>query len=253
MLYAMTTWGLVVYGIAGFIVAVLTGITGAGGGFVITPLGIILGLTPAQSVSAGKFSGLSIAIGSLVGMNRAHGRVSWQRIVPVMMVAFIVGLLAPFAIKTLDSQVYRVTLGIMLLMMIPVLLRKRIGIERRLPSSRQRVVGGGLLVFAFLLQGIFSGGLGSLVNIVLMGMLGMTAIEANITKRWSQIILNFTIIIGVVWSGLVVWRVVAVGILSTFGGSIVGGRLAVKHGDEFVMRIMIGLLVVSALALIFGA
>ena len=208
----MSILGLVIFGLAGFFTSILSGIAGAGGGFIMTPLGIFLGLTPAQAVSTGKFSGLSVTIGSLFGMKKAHGRVSKARIIPVMVLAAVVGLAVPYVIKTLDSDIYRIALGIILLLMIPIILVKKVGIESRRPSMIQKIFGGILLAFALTLQGVFSGGLGTLVNIVLMSMLGMTALEANITKRWSQLILNITIILGVLGAGLIVWPVVLVGV-----------------------------------------
>jgi uncharacterized protein len=244
---------LVVFGLAGFLMAILSGIAGAGGGFVMTPLGILLGLTPAQAVATGKFSGLSVTVGSLFGMKSAHGRVSKARVIPVMALALIVGLLVPFVIKALDSDVYRIVLGIILLLMIPIMIIKKVGVVPRNPSIQRRIFGGSLLTLALFLQGVFSGGLGTLVNVVLMGMMGMTAVEANITKRWSQLILNTTIIFGVIGSGLVLWHVALVGVCSTFFGSYIGGKLAVKKGDEFIMRVMIFLMFISAIALILGA
>lgn len=50
-----------------------------------------------------------------------------------------------------------------------------------------------------------------MVNIALMG---MTALEANLTKRWPQLILNTAIIFGVVGSGLILWHVAVVGVIS---------------------------------------
>lgn len=249
----MSILGLVIFGLAGFFTSILSGIAGAGGGFIMTPLGIFLGLTPAQAVSTGKFSGLSVTIGSLFGMKKAHGRVSKARIIPVMVLAAVVGLAVPYVIKTLDSDIYRIALGIILLLMIPIMLVKKVGIESRRPSMIQKIFGGSLLAFALTLQGVFSGGLGTLVNIVLMSMLGMTALEANITKRWSQLILNITIILGVLGAGLIVWPVVLVGVCSTFLGSMIGGRIAVNKGDAFIMRVMVALMFVSAIALIIGA
>lgn len=249
----MSILGLVIFGLAGFFTSILSGIAGAGGGFIMTPLGIFLGLTPAQAVSTGKFSGLSVTIGSLFGMKKAHGRVSKARIIPVMVLAAVVGLAVPYVIKTLDSDIYRIALGIILLLMIPIILVKKVGIESRRPSMIQKIFGGILLAFALTLQGVFSGGLGTLVNIVLMSMLGMTALEANITKRWSQLILNITIILGVLGAGLIVWPVVLVGVCSTFLGSMIGGRIAVNKGDVFIMRVMVALMFVSAIALIIGA
>lgn len=249
---AMNGWELVLFGVIGFAMAILSSIAGGGGGFIMTPLAILLGLTPAQAVSTGKFGGLSTTIGSLFGMRGAKERASWHRIVPIMILALGVGLAVPFVIKTLDNEVYRIALGIILLLMIPIMILKKTGIKSYHPSKWQKIGGGFLLTLALVLQGVFSGGLGSLVNIVLMGMLGMTAMEATITKRWSQVILNVTIIIGVLLSGLVVWRVVLVAVPANFVGSYIGGHIAVRKGDVFIMRIMMILMFVSAILLIFG-
>lgn len=241
------------FAVAAFVMSIMSGIAGAGGGFIMTPLGIFLGLTPAQAVATGKFNGLSITIGSLFGMKKARGTVSWRRIIPVMVLAFVVGLIVPFIIKQLDSDIYRLVLGVLLLLMIPVMAFKKMGIKRVDPSTLRKIGGGILLTLSLILQGAFSGGLGTLVNVVLISMLGMTALEANITKRWSQLILNITIIVGVFGTGLVVWPVAAAGILSTFAGSYVGGRIAVKKGDQFIMNIMMIFMFISAIGLIATA
>jgi uncharacterized membrane protein YfcA len=249
----MAIWQLAVYGGVGFMMAVLSGISGAGAGFVTTPLGILLGMSPAQAVSTGKFNGLAVSVGSLSGMDKKAGSVSRRKVLPVMVLALAVGLLAPFAIKNLDSGLYRTVLAIALLLLIPVVIFKKVGIKSYHPKRWQKWAGGCLLTLSLLLQGIFSGGMGSLVNLVLMGMLGMDATEANITKRWSQLILNTTVILGMVGSGLVIWQVAAVGVTVTFSGSFLGGRLAVKRGNTFIMHIMVALMLISAIALLLSA
>jgi hypothetical protein len=249
----MEIWQLVIYGLAGFVMSILSGISGGGAGFVITPLAIFLGLTPAQAVATNKLAGLSVTVGSLSGMRSERGRVTWRRIVPVMVLALLVGLLVPFIITSLDQGLYRVILGVMLLLLIPVVIIRRMGVKTRRPGRWRKYAGGGLLTGALLVQGAFGGGLGVLVNVVLMGMLGMSAIEANITKRWSQLILNVTIVLGVLGSGLILWQVAAVGAATTLVGSYIGGRLAVGRGDGFVVTVMVVLMFVSAVALLLGA
>lgn len=234
-------------------VSILSGIAGAGGGFIMTPLLIILGLTPAQAVATGKFNGLAVAVGSLFGLRQLRGKVSKLPIVAIMLLSFGVGLVAPFVIKSFNSRSYRLSLGMLLLLMIPLMIYKKIGIEHRYPSRSRQALGGLLLTVSLALQGIFSGGLGSLVNIVLMGMLGLTANEANVTKRWSQLILNTTIIFGLLGAGLIVWQVVAVSIVVSLAGSAVGGHLAIKKGDVFAVNVMLVLMLISSLVLIIGA
>ena len=138
----LEAWQLVTYGVVGFIMAILSGIAGAGGGFIMTPLLILLGLTPAQAVSTGKFNGLAVTIGSLSGLRGYEGKVSRRRIAAIMALAFAVGLAAPFAIKSFESRSYRIALGIILLLMIPVMLSRKIGVEPRKPTAAARSLTG---------------------------------------------------------------------------------------------------------------
>lgn len=247
------TWQLIIYGLVGFVMAILSGIAGAGAGFITTPLLILFGLTPAQAVSSGKFNGLATTIGSLSGLRNYSGKISKRMVAVVMVLAFLVGLLVPFVIKALDNQFYQLSLGIILLLMIPLMIYKKIGLKPARPSTVKKGIGGVLLTVSLFLQGIFSGGLGSLVNIVLMGLLGQSATEANITKRWSQLVLNITIILGIVGSGLIVWQVVAVNIFTGLAGSYIGGRVAIQKGDKLIINVMLILMFISGLILIVEA
>lgn len=249
----MDTWQLAIYGATGFGISILSGIAGAGGGFVMTPLAIMLGLTPAQAVSCGKFNGLAVTIGSLSSLRKYRGNVSKRRIFAVMVLAFVIGLLAPFAIKSLSSRWYQLVLGTILLLMVPIMIRKRIGVGPSNPSNAKRTLGGILLAVSLFLQGAFSGGLGSLVNIVLMSMLGQTANEAHLTKRYSQLVLNVTIIFGLLGTHLIIWPTVAVGICVSLVGGHIGSHLAVKKGDKFAVDTLLALMIVSALVLILSA
>lgn len=248
----LETWQLITYGVVGFVMAILIGIAGAGAGFITTPLLIIFGLTPAQAISSGKFNGLATTIGSLSGLRGYAGKISRRSIGFIMVLAFLVGLLVPFVIKALDNRFYQLTLGIIILLMIPLMIYKKVGIKPSQPSPIKKGLGGILLTISLFLQGVFSGGLGSLVNIVLMSMLGMTATEANITKRWSQLILNVTIILGIIGSGLIIWQVVAVNVFTGLFGSYIGGRLAIQKGDKLIINVMLVLMLASGLILIFG-
>lgn len=179
----MEWWQLAVLGVTAVLMSVFSGIAGGGGGFIMTPLLIFLGLTPAQAVSTGKITGLTVTIGALGGMRSVHGQLSKWRVIPIMVLALVIGLAVPLVIKSLDNEIYRVSLGVILLLMAPFLLIKKVGLKAYKPKTWQKYVGSFLLTIALFLQGVFSGGLGTLVNIVLMGMLGMTATEANVTKR----------------------------------------------------------------------
>lgn len=243
---------LAVFGAVALLASVFSGISGGGGGFITTPTLILLGLSPAQAVSSGKFVGLSVAVGSLGGMRQATNHKLRRRALPIILLAFIIGLLAPLAIVNFESEAYRRVLGVLLLLMIPVLLFKKVGLKPQPTTKAKRYIGGALLAVALWLQGVFSGGLGSLVNMVLMGFLGMSAIEANITKRYAQLVLNVVIVLGVLGTGLVQWPVVVVGVVMAFIGSYLGGKIAVKRGNKFVMGAFMMAMFISGIVLLFG-
>lgn len=248
----MQWWQLVIYGAASLVMSVFSGMAGAGGGFIMTPLAIFLGLSPAQAVASGKFNGLATTIGSLGGL-KASTAVNKRRVVAIMVLALVVGLLVPYVIKSLNGKAYQIILGVLILGMIPMLIRKKVGHTTRTPTDFQRGLGGLLLTASLFLQGAFSGGLGSLVNIVLMGFLGQSANEAHITKRWSQLVLNTTIIIGVLGSKLVVWPIVVAGVITNVLGGYIGGRIATHKGDKFAMDMLLILMGISGIFLIATA
>lgn len=248
---AISNIELVVYGVLAFFTAIISGIGGAGGGFIMTPLLIFLGLTPAQAVATGKFSGLALSLGSLGGLSQVK-RGSKKQLYFIVGLAFVIGLLAPLAITRLDSEVYRRVLGVLLLCMVPILIVKKVGRKEHKPSKSKQIAGYFLLTIGLSLQAVFSGGLGTLVNIVLMAFLGMSALEANVTKRTSQVVLNTVIVLGVLASGLIVWKIALIAMVASSAGGYIGARIGVKKGDTFVMAVFIFLMIVSALYLLFG-
>jgi len=248
----MNNWQLALYGTAALASSIFSGIGGAGAGFIMTPLAIFLGLSPAQAVSSGKLNGLATAIGSLSSL-KAKGTINKARVAAIMALALVVGLFVPHVIRSLDGKAYRIVLGVMILLMIPILIHKKVGHRAYHPTGLQKGIGGVLLTVSLFLQGAFSGGLGSLVNIVLMGFLGQTANEAHITKRWAGLILNITIIAGILGDKLIVWPVVAVGASTNLIGSHIGGRIATHKGDKFAVDILLVIMAISSVALIAGA
>jgi len=242
---------LLIYLVATFITAFLSGIAGGGAGFINTPLLIFLGLSPAQAVATGKITGLSTSIASLTGMRKVLRSSKAER-VTIISIAFVIGLLAPLVIKNLNAGIYKHLLGGLLLLMIPVMLLKRKAAQSPPLNRLQQCTGYSLLAGALALQAVFSAGMGTLVNIILMTMFGMTALEASALKRYSQVVLNVVIVVGVLFAHLIVWQIALFGIGSSAAGAYLGSKFALKKGDEFVVWILAGLMIVSGLWLLIS-
>lgn len=240
---------LAIIAIVGFLLAVVSGIAGGGGGFIMTPMLILLGLTPAQSVATGKLAGLAMAVGSLTGM-KARGKFNKRLIIGMILLSIIAGIISARVIVSIDEGIYMRAIGILLILIAPLMYFKKIGHKAKDTSNLRKILGfGGIFVF-LLFQGIFSSGLGILVNLAMISGLGMSVIESNITRRITQLVMNLVIIFGVLSSGLIVWSVAGVCIIVNLIGSAIGGRIAINKGDAFVSHALALLTLISGIALL---
>lgn len=236
---------------ASFLMSILSGISGGGGGFVTTPLAIFLGLTPQQAIATGKIGGLGTTIGSLEGFQKEK-IARWRIVLPLIILATIIGLTAPLIIKNLDNDIYRRLMGAALLALTPVIWFRKIGYAAHKPAPWVKFLAGPALVVAMLMQAIFSTGMGALVMLVLMGMMGMKALEANVSKRFSQVVLNVLIVLGLLSSGLIVWKVAIVLLIGNTLGGYMGSKIAIEKGNKFVTKVFVVLMTVSGIGLLLG-
>ena len=246
----MSLGNLILFGLVNFVATTLSGISG-GGGFIVTPVLIFLGLTPQQAIASGKLAAVALSLGSLQKLHKAKLH-NWRVVAPIMILAAVIGLAAPYFIVRLENDFYEKILGILLIVMIPVLYLTKSGqVKKELPQSF-KTVGWVLIAVLLATSAIFSGGAGSLVTVAMMMFLGMSALEANVTRRFSQLALNALVFLGVIGSGLMVWDVAVVGAISAFFGGQLGSHLALKKGDRFVLTFFAIFMFISGLVLLLG-
>ena len=243
--------GLVLYAIVSLVMSIFSSIAGGGSGFIITPLLIFLGLTPAQAIASGKFMGLSITLGNL-RVTRKQKLHDWRVIMPLLIIAAVIGLTAPHLITKIEGDVYRKVIGILILFMIPVMYYKKLGRTSYKASPRRRSVGYVFVTAAIFMQSVFGSGMGMLVNLALVSFMGMNHLEATITKRFVQLLTSTLIVGSLLFSGLMVWKLIIVGVVFNFIGGTVGAHLAIKKGNVFVLNVLIVLMLLSGIALLAG-
>ncbi len=245
----ITNTELLIYAVVSVCMSVFSSIAGGGGGFVATPLMIFLGLTPAQAIASGKFMGLSVSLSNL-RVTRKEKVHDWKVIAPLLVIATAIGLIAPHVITRIEGDAYQKVIGVLILLMIPVVYVKRLGYEKKQVSARMKKIGYVLFTGALFLQAVFGSGMGTLVNIVLVSAMGMGGLEATVSKRFIQLVATSVTLAGLLFSGLMVWKVIIVGVACNFIGGTIGAHLAVKKGNAFVMNILITLMLVSGVALL---
>ena len=242
---------LVIYAVVSLVASVFSSIAGAGGGFIVTPLLIFLGLTPAQAIASGKFMGLSITLSNLrvTSKQKVH---NWKVVGPLLVIATVIGLVSPYVITRIEGDIYQKAIGVLVLLMVPVIYLKRLGYEQKQVSEKTRKLGYAIFTVALFLQSVFGSGLGTMVNLVLVSFMGMDGLEASVSKRFTQLIAATVSLAGLLFSGLMVWKIILVGVFCNAIGGTIGAHMAIRKGNAFIMNVVITLMLLSGIALLFG-
>ena len=234
-----------------FLVGIMSGMSGGGGGILLTPLYIFLGLTPQQAVATGKLNGIGAAFGGLSAFRKSKF-IRWEILKVMLPVAVVSGIAAPFVLTSIDSTIMQKILGIVMLLLAPTLLVKKstnIKISKRVAALRK---GAGYAAYSVILffQAIFGTGIGSLVIFALTLLLGTSKLEANATRRAVTAVMAPIALIGMVGAGLVHFEYGVIGMVGAFIGTEIGTSIAIKKGEDWVGWVMAIPVVLSAVALL---
>ena len=236
--------------VVGLISGVLSGMSGGGGGMLMIPAFIFAGLPPQQAVATGKMNGLGASFGGLSVFAKT-GYIRRDVLRVMIPVAIVVGLVTPFAFAAIESDVFQVLLGIILILLVPTLFLKKKRLEA--PSRKHRTAGYFAYSGVLTLQAIFGSGVGSLALFILTLLLGTSKLEANATKRAVNAVLTPITFVALLLGGFVVLSYGLVGLATVFVGTHIGSRIAIKHGEQFVTAAMAFTVAVSGIILIVQA
>jgi uncharacterized membrane protein YfcA len=235
--------------VVSFVASALSGIGGGGGGFILTPYFILVGLSPQQAVATGKLSGLGVAFGSLTafrGKNFVDRRLIW----PLVIITTATSVTAAMLLPKIDATIFRHIIGVLLVVLIPTLFINKKALQ---PGPRTtKVVAAGYVVYASVAftQAMFGTGLAILLTLDLMFLFGLGAMQANATKRVAQAAQAVIMFVLLMLQGLVVFTHGVAGLVGSSIGSHVGSHIAIKKGSRFIKIVLAFLMVASAIALL---
>lgn len=263
-LFTMTALGILA---AGFFVGVVVGLTGMGGGALMTPA--LLFLAPHQSAAAVVSADLTAAAVYKSGGAVVHSRegspnltlAKWLIIGSVPM-----ALLGPYAVKALTDdadqldQVLKFSIGIALLLAASTY-------AARLYLNLRRVRAGGslgdenptirpiptLLVGALggLLVGITSVGSGSVIMVALLMLYpGLSAVKLVGTDLVQAVPLVLAAAISNIAIHGLDWELLIPLLIGSIPGTILGSKLAPKVPQSFIRRAIVVVLTMSSVALL---
>ena len=236
--------------IAGLALGTLSGISGGGGGFVMIPLLIFIGLPPQVAVATGKMNGLGGTFGGLAAF--AKTGLIRKDIVRIMIpIAIVIGLVAPLVFSAINPEAFQSILGFLLLALAPTLFLRRRKTNKII--KERRVLGFSAYGSVLSLQAVFGSGVGTLAVFVLTLLFGTSKLEANATKRAVNAVLTPVTFVSLLISGYVSITHGLVGMIAAFIGANFGSKIAISKGEQFATYALAVITVFSAIILIFTA
>lgn len=236
--------------IIGLISGIISGIGGGGGAMLMIPAFIFTGLPPQAAVATAKLSGIGGDFGGLIAFLKS-GHIRKDIIKVMIPIAIVIGLVTPLIFAAVESKGFQIALAIFMILMLPTLFIKKKTIKP--PTRKHKLAGYWLYTCVLFLQGIFSGGVGSLAVYVLNLLFGATKLETMATRRAIVAVLSPVSVIALLIGGFVTIELGLVGLVTAFIGTHIGAKFVLKRSEVFVSVVMAITIFISSIVLLVSA
>jgi uncharacterized membrane protein YfcA len=235
--------------LAGFVDSIV-----GGGGLILVPALFATFPTTHPATLFGTNKGASVWGTALATWE--YGRrieLRWAALLPAALAGFVAAFAGAWLVTVVSPTYLRKALpAILLAVLIYTLLRKDLGRTHapRFSGRSERLAASSISALIGFYDGFFGPGTGSFLVFLFVRLLGYDFLSASASAKLVNTATNVAALILFVVKGHVWWHFVLAMALANVLGSLLGTRLALKHGTGFVRVVFI--LVVSALILKTG-
>lgn len=234
---------------AGFVDAII-----GGGGLILLPalFGVFPQLSPATLFGTNKGTAIwGTALATLQYAKRVQ--MPWGAVLPALPAALAGSALGAWVVTQIDPSGLKKALPVLLaLVLVYTLMRKDLGQEHqpRWAGRRQAAAAASIGLVVGFYDGVFGPGTGSFFVFAMVRLLGWDFLHASAGAKLLNTATNGSALVLFAFSGHVWWQLAAVLALANMAGSVMGTRLALRHGSGLIRRFFIA--VVSLLILKTG-
>jgi len=243
---------LLTYITAGFAVGLLVGMTGVGGGSLMTPLlTLLFGVSPTVAVGTDlAFASITKGAGTIT--HRFNGTVNWAIVRRLCLGALPAALVATLALRhfgALDKEIGQIIrysiAGSVMLTVVALLFRKRMLAWIHAKPSRQlqggsltvaTVVSGAILGVLVTVSSIGAGAIGATLLVMLYPKL--TPAEVAGTDIAYAVPLTAIAAVGHWWLGSIDWMLLVTLLIGSLPGITLGSMLARKVPERFLRALL---------------
>jgi len=239
---------LVLLGCAAFLAGLVDAVVG-GGGLIQIPVlfSMFPKEVPATLFGTSKLAGVFGTAAAAVNYSR-RVRVAWSAAAPAAAAAFVLSFTGAYTVTRVPADFVRTLLPFILLGVAIYTFRKKDLGAVHAPAHSGRterlaaIIMGGVIGFY---DGFFGPGTGSFLIFLYVRFFGFDFLRASAAAKVVNVACNISALMWFGYSGHLLWQLGLMMALCQIVGSLVGTRLALKHGSGFVRQLF--LVVVSLL------
>jgi uncharacterized membrane protein YfcA len=231
---------------AGFVDSIV-----GGGGLILVPalFAVFPGAHPATLFGVNKSASIWGTAAATVQYAR-RVQMPWHALLPAAAVGFAGSMLGAWTVTVISPDFLRRALPLVLLAVLAyTLARKELGRHHapRFSGHRETAAACVLGVIIGFYDGFFGPGTGSFFVFLFVRWLGYDFLHASASAKLLNTASNLAALLLFAWKGHVWWHFALAMAVANVAGSLLGTRLALKHGSGFVRGVFI--VVVTALIL----
>ncbi len=235
-------------GCAAFIAGLIDAVVGGGGLIQIPALFSMLPNTaPATIFGTNKLAGIFGTSAAAINFSR-RVKIAWSAALPAAGAAFALAFLGAYTVTHIPTEAIRKTLPFILLAVAFYTYKKKdfgsihaplhTGMKEKLLAI---CIGGSIGFY----DGVFGPGTGSFLIFLFIRFFGYDFLGASAVSKVINVATNLAALLWFGYSGHIIWQLGVLMAICNVAGSLVGTRLAIKHGSGFVRKLF--LIVVSVL------
>ena len=234
---------------AGFVDSIV-----GGGGLILVPTLFAVFPTTQPATLFGVNKGASVW-GTAVATTQYARRVNlrWAALLPAAAMGFVASLAGAWLVTSISAGFLRKALPFVLLaVLIYTLVKKELGRHHtpRFTGHAETAVACCIALLLGFYDGFFGPGTGSFLVFLFVRWLGYDFLNASASAKLLNTATNLAALALFAYTGHIWWHFALTMAVANVAGSLLGTRLALKHGAGFVRLVFIG--VVSTLILKTG-
>ena len=166
----------------------------------------------------------------------------WRALLPAAAAGLLGSLVGAWAVTQVDPALFRKALPLLLTALLAyTLARKDLGREHapRYAGRAEALMASAIGLVVGFYDGFFGPGTGSFLVFAWVRLLGYDFLNASASAKLINTATNFSALMLFTWQGHVWWHLALAMALANVVGSLIGTRLALRHGAGFVRRVFI--------------